>query len=291
MFRISRKKIHNAVDAKDFLSGDKPETDDDGIETKLSVPDAWNLSQEERYVYAFHNSQSPKLKKNQISIYSMELSEQRNGSLLATGLVRNTVPKNIKFGKTMILLLGTNNEPIAKREFDLGRLGVLPPNTARPWKFVFAKEHMLKEVEILPNSWSLAFEVKRKHQLDLDESWEKSVDDETKKRLEKLVEQAQPLKPGEVNFMGIQAKQTEKGELAVTLLIRNGSEKNVNLQQIPLGVKDASGEEIACGGFKLDNFTVKANTSKPWTFIFPKSLIKRESIDLSKWQVYPLQKN
>ena len=35
----------------------------DEIETTLSIPTDWNMTDEERYVYAFHNSQSPKLKK------------------------------------------------------------------------------------------------------------------------------------------------------------------------------------------------------------------------------------
>ncbi len=46
----------------------------------------------------------------------------------------------------------------------------------------------------------------------------------------------------------------------------------MKLEQIPLIVEDASDEVIAKGGFKLDNLEVKANTSKPWTFIFPKEL-------------------
>ena len=60
-----------------------------------------------------------------------------------------------------------------------------------------------------------------------------------------------------------------------------------NLNNLPLIVEDASGEVIAKGGFKLDQLEVKANTSKPWTFIFPKELLLKENIDLSKWKVYP----
>ena len=66
------------------------------------------------------------------------------------------------------------------------------------------------------------------------------------------------------------------GPLHTTLLIRNGSEKNMKLEQLPLIVEDASGEVIAKGGFQFDNLEVKANTSKPWTFIFPKELLLKE---------------
>ncbi|WP_455432180.1 SLAP domain-containing protein [Tigheibacillus jepli] len=89
--------------------------------------------------------------------------------------------------------------------------------------------------------------------------------------------------------MGIAAKVNDNQDLVVTMLIRNGADKNITLQQIPLGVKDATGEEIARGTFKLEDFTIKANTSKPWSFIFPQSMVKKEQLDLSRWQAYPIQ--
>lgn len=292
MFRIAKnrkqkKTDENVADANQYLEQEEMNETEE-VETKLSIPSHWKVNEEDRYFYAFHNSQSPKLKKNQINIYGIDLKKQVNGSFVATALIRNTVPKTVQFQKSTILLLGPDHEPIAKRKFDLSKIGNIPPHSSRPWKFIFQKGDIVKDTEV-PKEWSLAFEIKKKHQLDLEESWEKSIADEAKKQLEKIVEQAQPLKPGEVNFMGLQAKKAENGDLAVTLLIRNGSDKNITLEKIPLGVKDASGEEIARGGFTLDHFTVKANTSKPWTFIFPASLIKKENIDLSKWQVYPIQ--
>lgn len=77
--------------------------------------------------------------------------------------------------------------------------------------------------------------------------------------------------------------------LAVTVLIRNGSDQDITMKQISLGVKDASDEEIAQGSFKLDTFTVKSNTSKPWTFIFPSTMVIEKELDLSKWSVYVVQ--
>lgn len=295
MFNFSKgiKKQNKIAMADDFLKEDHAgqhqanpvETE---IETTLSIPEDWNLSDEERYVYAFHNSQSPKLKENQISIYGMELSEN-NSILEATGLIRSTVKQPIQFDKTTILLLDGNHEAIARKEFDLSKLGTFPENSARPWTFRFEKNDLLRDADDAATEWSLAFELKKPHQLALEESWEKSIAEQTRVSLEKIVENAPALKPGEVNFMGIKAKKQENGDLAVTILIRNGADKNIQLEQIPLGIKDASDEEVAHGSFSLDNFTVKANTSKPWTFIFPVSMITKEEIDLTKWKAFPIQ--
>ncbi|MGY0691399.1 accessory Sec system S-layer assembly protein [Virgibacillus sp. FSP13] len=296
MFNFSKDKKKqkqtkdDVADANDFLESESSnsESDEAGIETTLSIPEGWNLTDEARYVYAFHNSQSPKLNVNQISIYGMELTKGKNG-LQVTGLIRSTVTKNIQFGKTTILLLNADREPIARKEFDLSKLGTLPTNSARPWTFIFESNKIMTNSDEPIDDWSLAFELKKKHQLDLEESWEKSIAEDTKASLTKFLNNAPSLKPGEVNFMGIQAKQVENGDLAVTILIRNGADKNIQLEQIPLGIKDASNEEIARGSFKLENFTVKANTSKPWSFVFPSTMIKKEEIDLSKWQAYPIQ--
>jgi accessory Sec system S-layer assembly protein len=293
MFNFKKGKklsndTENVASADNFLTNPERESGDEELDTTLSIPEEWNFPSEDQYVFAFHNSESPKLKKNQISLYGTELTKE-NDYLTAHGLVRSTVEQAIQFGETTILLLDANQQPIARKVFNLSKLGTLPPNSARPWQFTFGPNDMLLNVDETINGWTLAFELKREHQLDLDESWEKSIAEETKASLEKIVKNAPTLKPGEVNFMGIQAKQQESGELSVTLLIRNGSEKNINLEQLPLGVKDANGTEIARGSFKLDNFVVKANTSKPWTFIFPSTMVTSDNMDLTKWSVYVIQ--
>jgi len=158
-----------------------------------------------------------------------------------------------------------------------------------PNVFVFEKESV-RANEIPQTDWKLAFELKtpkQPHSLDLEESWEKSLAQTGKDKLEELVKTITPPKPGEVNFMGIQAQVDESGSLHTTLLIRNGSEKNVKFEQLPLIVEDASGDQVAKGTFQFEELEIKANTSKPWTFIFPKELVLKDDVDLSKWKVYP----
>lgn len=283
-------KDKNAITADELLTPEMKETkSNEEIETTLSIPNNWKMTDEERYVFSFHNNQSPKLKKNQISIYGMELTKNSENHILVTGLIRSTVTQSIQFEKTTILLM-VNDQAVARKEFNLDQLGTLPPNSARPWQFDFKEDDLLTEIGEIGDNWSLAFELKQKHQLDLDPAWEKSLDQKAKDTLQKIVEEAPPLKDGEVNFMGVKAVKNENGDLVVTILIRNGNKKNITLEQIPLGIRDASNEEIARGGFKTENLTIKANTSKPWSFIFPKSMLKKEDLDLSKWQAYPIQK-
>jgi len=294
MFKPTRKKKGkanktNSVPVNEVLVQPEETGAKEEIETELYIPESWDVTDEERYVYAFHNTQSPKLKPNQISIYSMELLENEYGGLVVTGLIRNSVSQPILFEQSTILLLGPDQEVIAKKEFDLSRLGTIPSLKAVPWKFEFSPADIELQGEVPASGWQLAFQLKSEHRLELDQAWEASIAEETKTALEKIVAEAPPLKPGELNFMGLEAKLKEDGNLVVTFLIRNGTDKNVNIEQLPMAVSDATQEEIARGVFKLEDFEVRANTSKPWSFIFPASMVSKENPDLSRWRLYAIQ--
>ncbi|WP_337018823.1 accessory Sec system S-layer assembly protein, partial [Oceanobacillus massiliensis] len=233
MFGFSKRSKQKPVSDQIINNDDIPEnnstiSDDNETETFLSIPPDWKLSNEDRYIYAFYNHQSPKLRINQVSIYGMEMKKVRDNKLEVTGLIRNTVQKNIQFKETSILLLGNQNEIIARDTFNLKLMGKIPPNGARPWNFAFSlSEEETHDIEMMQGTWSLAFEMKREHKLELDKSWEETIAKELKSNLERITANAAPLKPGEVNIMGLKAELNEKKELVVTLLIRNGSNKKI----------------------------------------------------------------
>lgn len=289
---VGKQGADSTVDSKDLFGVEGTDTGRE-VKTALSFPPNAKITPEDRYYFQFLNNELTPLKENQVSLSGIELKVE-DGKVMITAFVRNSLPKAIEFrGATPLLLLGPNDEVIARQEFDLTQIGEIPAESSRPWGFLF-EEKNVKVAEIPQTDWKLAFELEKEkgpHALDLEESWEKSLAEKDKEQLENLVKGMTPPKPGEVNFMGIQARLAEKdGSLHVTILIRNGSENNLSLQQIPLVVEDASGDVIAKGGFKLEKLNVKANTSKPWTFIFPKEMLLKEEIDLSKWKAYPPQK-
>lgn len=291
-FKRDKKKIakdgdDHTVDSMELL-GEQTETTGKEVKTKLNFPPIVEIGQEERYYYQFLNNELPLLKENQISLSGIEIHAD-GGPVTVKAFLRNSLPKGVQFQQPIpLLLMGPDGDKLARQEFDLTVLGELPPESSTPWVFEFDEKNVF-EKEIPQTDWKLAFEIKKPkgpHALDLEESWEKSLADTDKEKLEQLVKTIKPPKPGEVNFMGIQSRLDDAGALHVTLLIRNGSEKNVKLEQLPLNVEDASGELVAKGAFKMEALEVKANTSKPWTFIFPKELVLKEDVDLSKWKAY-----
>jgi accessory Sec system S-layer assembly protein len=257
------------------------------ILTELSIHPSMSIPQEQEYVLRFLNNDLPPLKPNQISLSGIELHPTEVG-LTVSAFVRNSLSRDIQFEETDLSLIGPEGNRLARKTFDLSELGQIPANSSRPWNFYFDKSSLLTE-SIPANGWKLAFEIKPKHQLELDETWEKSLPIEVKQKLSDMVDQMGVPKEGEINFLGLEAQITDTNDLRITMLIRNGSNKNIKIEQIPLQVEDASNDIIAKGGFKLENFEVKANTSKPWHFIFPKNLLLKENIDLSSWKATPIQ--
>ncbi|MED5053050.1 accessory Sec system S-layer assembly protein [Anoxybacillus rupiensis] len=287
-FRKGKSKqdgLDTVVDSSELFDTDETSSADQDIHPQLSIHPSWSISAEERYYYQFLNNEQQPLKENQISLSGIELKQTEKGYVV-TAFVRSSLAKAISFSDTTLLLIGPNGEMLARKTFPLAELGELPPRSSRPWKFFFERE-TLRVAELPAVDWKIAFELRKPtaHSLDLSESWEKSLADEDKEKLRTLVQSIQPPKPGEINFMGLQIQQAENGDIHATLLIRNGSDKNIQIQQLPLQIEDAAGDLVAQGAFTLQAFEVKANTSKPWTFIFPKALVVKEKPDFRAWKV------
>ncbi|MBY0123504.1 accessory Sec system S-layer assembly protein [Bacillus sp. S/N-304-OC-R1] len=260
----------------------------DGIKTKLSYHPDWDLTVQEKYVFQYNHQKLPRLQPNQLSVSGINLYEYDDG-FVVTAFLNSSLPQAISFEVIDLVLVNENNEPLARKGFEMDLFGELPPNTSRPWRFLFENENKLVE-EIPKKGWKLVFELKKKQVnglvLDLEDSWEASLSDEQKAKLEEINKNLPALREGEVNFMGLEANIVEGKGIAVTLLIRNASNRSIFIENIPLAFEDASQEVVAQAGFQLNNLEVKSQTCKPWTFVFPESAITKENLDLSRWKAY-----
>jgi accessory Sec system S-layer assembly protein len=285
------KKKDDKSNKPDSVSKDTPAPDNevvsDEILTNLSIHPEQEISVQEKYICQYYHAQLKPLKKNQISISGYQLNKYE-GYFVVHAFIRSTLEKPIKITDVTLLLLDENKKGLAKKEFNLGELGELPPNSSRPWIFIFNNEDTIG-TEIPDTGWQLAFEISKKQSrktpLDLHESWESSCTEEQKHFLLKLVEELPPLQQEEVNILGIEAIQTENQDLHVSLLFRNATAKNVQLQQLPIQITNGNDELITRGIFNLDSFEIKANTAKPWRFIFPAELLVNKHPDLTAWKV------
>jgi accessory Sec system S-layer assembly protein len=278
------------VDSADILDHMEDAAQEE-VETELSLHPTWKLSKEKEYVLRFLQQDLQPLKPNQLSLAGVELETEKQ-NLIVTAFVRNSLAKAIRLEKAELLLLSSEKEIVARKEFNLSELGEIPAKSSRPWVFKFdAGSRLLPEIPI--EDWSLAFNLSstQSHRLDLDTNWEEMLPETEKQKLQKLVKDLPKPRNKEINIMGLNAKFLDNGNLTVTVLFRNGNYKGINIQQLPLEILDESGSTVAKGGFNLESFEVKANTSKPWTFIFPKELVLLPDADLGKWKARVVQNN
>lgn len=293
-FRKSEKTgADSSIDSKEILDEALDSTNLDEVETELSLHPEWNIPQEQEYVFRFLSNELEPLKPNQISLSGIDIDvEPANGSWLVKAFFRSSLEQQIQVGTVELMLLDEEGKTLASQEFDLSELGDIPAKSARPWIFVFTKDNILAE-EPPAENWKLAFNVQSMvpHSLDLEKSWEEGLTKEQKESLAKVVEGLPKLKPREVNISGFQVKTEENGGLAASVFIRNGHSKEINIEQLPLELIDANGDLVARGSFKLDNFSVKANTTKPWTFIYPREMVQKADADLSRWIIRVPQQN
>ncbi|MFD1204729.1 MULTISPECIES: accessory Sec system S-layer assembly protein [Sporosarcina] len=288
MFKKTEKTgADSTIDSQEIIEGAAQSAGTDEVETELSLHPQWNLTQEQEYVFRFLANELEPLKPNQISLSGIDIDiEPANGSWLVKSFFRSSLEQSISVGSVELMLLDEDGKTLASQEFDLKELGDIPGKSSRPWVFVFTKENIFAE-EPPTENWKLAFNVQSMvpHKLELDPAWEKGLSDEQKDALSKVVDKMPKLKPREVNFAGFQVKKQEDGGIAASIFIRNGHSKQINIEKLPLELVDATGDVVAKGSFALPPLSVKANTSKPWTFIYPKEMVQKENPDFSRWTI------
>lgn len=286
--KTEKTGLDSTVSSEEILENGQAGSGDEDIETELSLHEQWTLTQEQEYVFRFHANELEPLKPNQISLSGIDIDlEPANGSWLVKSFFRSSLDQAITVGEIELLLLDEEGNTVASKEFDLNELGEIPARSARPWVFVFEKEDQLAE-EIPAENWKLAFNVHSMmpHQLDLAPSWEEQLPAEQKEALAEVVSDLPKLKPREVNIAGFQVQVQDDSNIAASVFVRNGHSKQINIEKLPLELIDATGELVARGTFDLDPpLSVKANCTTPWTFIYPKELIKKEEPDFSRWTI------
>lgn len=262
----------------------KDHNDYNHILTELSPSPNISMTAEDYNYYVEQHKHLPKMKKNQLSIFGIDLTKDSKNQMIVKSFIRSSIEKPVHLKTSPIVLLDQAGNVVARVIVDFSDLGTLPPKASRPWTFIFPRETIrLPNINKL-SAWSLAFETTAKHKLDLSDMGEKTISEFSKAKLEKLIQQA-PLEKDEFSLMGLSAKQKKSGELTITLLIRNGTGRDLQLKQLPLKLFDAHSKLCAQGTFILEHLTIRANTSKPVTLVYPESSILTKEMDLSRFSI------
>lgn len=283
--RGKKKGKDTVVSSSQLLGGEETTPKNKNVKPTLYFHPSWGeVAQEQKYIYQFLHKSLPSLQENQISLAGIE-AERRDHTYYITTFIRNSVTQPISFETITLLLLNKDDEICARKTFDLSNLENIPSNVNMPWTFTF-EESTMTDAKLSAEDWQLAFEFDKGHTLDLDPVWAAQLVDSAKEKLKEIVAGLTPPKENELNFLGLQARLAENNGLHTTILLRNGHNRNITIEQLPLHISDATGNIIATGSFNLKNFEIKANSTKPWTFTFPTTVVAQQDIDLSTWTAF-----
>ncbi|QGG47460.1 SLAP domain-containing protein [Heliorestis convoluta] len=199
---------------------------------------------------------------------------------------KNNLKQPVIFEEIPLLLVDKKGKILAKQAFNLSEMGRIAPGEKKKWDLAFDRKNVLVD-QIKQDNWAILFDMEdmTTGQKDFElEGLPEGYPPEQEEKLKAILKKMPIVKPGEVSFTPLHAT-VNKGQLLVAVMIRNGGEKTLKIDALPLLLLDAQGEEAAKAQFQLENFLVSPGKARLWTFVFPEEMVQKKNPDLSSWSL------
>jgi SLAP domain-containing protein len=262
------------------------------IKTTLSLHPDWkvasgNTSFALKEIMEKEVASLPEIKEGFIGLNGIYAVREKNH--LEVGFyLRNGLSQDVRLGVTSLAIVNSDNKLLAKQQFDLSKMGAIPSHTARPWELIFDKENVFVDI-IRHDDWRITFIANNNSLKDeinaalALQQKEKQLEFET---LKEILTKLPPVKPDQLNITPYEVKLNSKGELEVTVVIRNGTKKILQIENIPVTVKDAKDVKVASKLFHIDEeLVVGPNKGCLQTLKFPPKALAKD-IDASSFSVH-----
>lgn len=205
----------------------------------------------------------PPLEEGQVSIngiYTFDMKDKIQVSVY----LRNGLSKQINFDKVPLVIVNKNGDVLAKQIMDMKDFGILPPFSARPYKVYFDRKNILVDT-ISKDDWKIQFEQSINAINTVKVEFEGFPGDdhhELEGTFTKFLDKLPLIKAGDVNIEVFKTLKCWDNSISIVFLIRNGCDKVVKLERLPIMVKDEQGEVVAKGIFNIENVSVNPHKAK-----------------------------
>lgn len=230
----------------------------------------------------------PSVNEGQVSIHSTGVSPA-DGALLVGFFVSNGLSQTVKFDNVPLVLMDSDRRVLARQSFDGETIGEIVGGSEKACVVRFLPNNVY--VQTVPGECQVCFDVPAQRPQSINIQYQalpETTTEDQREELERKLRELPPMKPGEVNFSPLHAQVTTQGDLLTTVIIRNSTDKIINLEQIPLAVFDAHQEEVARGLFDIKDLTIEPFKAILWTFNFG-AVLPDKDIDLSSWHINIVQ--
>lgn len=274
-----KNKAENALE--DAGNNDSPK-----IELSLNDIDKNVMSKVQKEYLKDELDELKPMHKNDVNI-SPVYFDYNHGDLEVKVFIRNAFTRTINFDKIPLVISDKEGNVVARKMFDLKKLGNIEPNTGKPCKLFFEEEYILKK-DFDCENLTIGFDKMLKSFESVDtkiENLPQGLDFAERNKYDVFLQKLNKLQKDSVGMSAVEINNMNNGDIAVSIIIRNGYKKDVSIENIPVTLFDKNNVIVAQGIFKSKIFKVKAISASLYRLIFKADEITNESYDISTWHV------
>lgn len=262
-----------------------PEKEAANIALHLNEYDTGVMSDFQKEFLNDELAQLPVLENGQVSIngvYTFDMGDKIEVSVY----LRNGLSTQINFDKVPLVIVNKKGEIIARQLMDMKEFGLLPPFSARPYKIYFDKVNVF--VDTIPmDDWAIQFEksITAINTVKVEfEDMPENMEPDLKNTFIKFLDKLPLLKAGDVNIEVFETTKCEDNSISVVFIVRNGCDKIIKLEKLPVVIKDEQGVIVASGVFNIES--ANPHKAKIHELIITEDFIVNKDYDIKNCKVY-----
>jgi SLAP domain-containing protein len=265
---------------------------DNNLDIILSLADGDSVSQLRKLVYEEElkeiNSKFP-ISENKVDIKKTYFIKSDN-TIEVGFFIRNSLETNVSFEDVVLVLQDKNDKNILSKKFNFKGYGSIPSFSARPFSAIF---ELNGEIDIIENEeYNIKFAGinNSKSFFSVSTEIENMPDNltfEEEKAIRDFANSLDTLKEDEIAITVYAINYNDSKGIDCVLIVRNGNDKNININKLPITVVNENGEKIARNVFENPSgiLVVSPKKSKLVKFTFKSKDIFIHEQDLSRCKV------
>ncbi|KOC47287.1 SLAP domain-containing protein [Clostridium botulinum] len=208
------------------------------------------------------------VKENDINIsttYVFDMGDKLEASIF----FRNGLLNSINFDKVPLTLIDSKGKEILTEIFYLREVGNIPPKSARPWKLYFNK----KDISNLPNTLEkckviFSSDIKALSTVDTEfENIPQNINMNLHKKFNEYLKALPIIEKGQITFNTYEVKLKDDSSIVITIIVRNGTKKNIKVEKLPIALYDANDKKICSVTLDINNLTVSPLKAKIYNLV------------------------
>lgn len=206
------------------------------------------LEKEDEYLFRYHANQLPPLRVNQLSVEALQV-DASSYPVSIISLFRNTLETSFHIDGLPLLVLDENQQLIGRKVLTTEDIPEFVAMSSIPcWLDFHEDEIFIPDSEKFPGNIQLLFSLEETFHLEMDEE----LLLEENRRFQKAFYSTPTLQTEELNVLSVSVEKTES-EVIVLLLIRNGYNRVIHLDALPL--------QLYSGDMVVNSYSVEVNKS------------------------------